>query len=201
MHRRHFFSAMVALAAMPQITNALEPRMNSIFRSDNPTDILNGYVQLLRDPRAPRQQNEAMAALAVRDPVALWIAVATVIPEPSDPAARAEQMTALAEGLWGPVVASDKDSIRALCLAAAENPLDGNAAAVTLAESQDVWFTAGGLVDQIEAISANSRLRRWAMISAHGRTGASPSRRSRWPWGIRGAASSYPRVARRMPRC
>lgn len=146
---------MMALAAMPQITNALEHRMNSIFRSDNPTDILNGYVQLLRNPRAPRQQNEAMADLAVRDPVALWIAVATVLPEPFDPAARAEQMIALAEEQWGLITERDKDRIRSLCIAASENLLDGNAAAVALAESQDVWFTANGFFDQIEAISAN----------------------------------------------
>ncbi len=146
---------MMALATLPQITNAQEHRMNSIFRSDDPTDILNSYVQLLHNPRPPQKQNEAMAALAVRDPVALWIAVATVMPEPTDPAARAEQMTTLAEGVWGPLTDGDKDRIRSLCLAAAENLLDGNAAAVTLAESQGEWFTPDGFFDQIEAISAN----------------------------------------------
>lgn len=129
--------------------------MNSVFRSDDPTDILHRYLQLLRHPYGPVEQNAAMAALAAEDPVAMWLAVATVIPEASDPVASTERMTSLADRLWGPLSDQDRDKIRALCLATSENPYDGSAAAIALAESRESWFTVDGFFDQIEAISRN----------------------------------------------
>lgn len=140
---------------VPGFVNAQGTRMNSIFRTDDPTETLHRYVALLRARPEPAQHNAGMAALAARDPVALWIAVDAVLPEGAnvDAAVRAEQTSALAGRLWGPLSDGDRDHIRALFEAAAHSRADGYGAAMALAESWDTWFDADRFFDQIEEIS------------------------------------------------
>lgn len=155
MNRRYFLTAIGAAIMLPRVIKAQEMRMDTIFRLNDPTDILYRYVRLLREPRDFRDQNEELAKLAIEDPVALWIVVTTVVPEISDPDASAAWITKDAEALWGPLSEPDLERVRSLCLAAADHPLDGNSAAIALSDTRADWFDTARFFEQIEAISRN----------------------------------------------
>lgn len=159
MQRRAFLGALALTPFWPKLMEAQMPA-KSIFRLSDPVEALRRYAEIAHSKPPLPQLNAQLAALAVEDPVAFWLASVAAIPagqasDPAqDPALRTDQTLNLFEEIWDEVGMDDIQRIRSVHEQAQDYPLDSFALGMKLADNWGQWFEAEAFFDQIEAVSS-----------------------------------------------